>query len=97
MVVDVDTSSSIPYRRVDTFSRGDGPLCVFAKRDDALEFITRYSFVKSSRKLVAFPCEYEPVELILIWNALGEQRYLNELPYGTRLARRVRILEGELA
>ena len=74
-----------------------GPLCVFATRSQAFDFIRKNERKWWSRAARVFFCEYEPANGRYVWDTVntvysGERQGLETLPEGTRLAKRVRLL-----
>ena len=70
-----------------------GPLCVFDTRDDAVAWMNRV-YHNSSKSIWMFPCEYTPSHKTRVWDTIGFGDSLSDLPQGTRLATRIRILQG---
>ena len=67
-----------------------GPLCVFSAELQAINFARSMDSSK-----IVFPCEYKISMHRSIWNSQSDTMSLAYLPYGTRLASRVRLLEKE--
>jgi len=80
---------------------GGGPLAVFAERIDALAFCERSLFAALvGGVLHPFPCEFERSkerELWHYWSRPNEILDLNDLPAGTVLADRVKVLRPSKA
>ena len=83
---------------------GCGPLCVFDTKKHAYDFVCRNMSALRTSHAWIFHCEYKPSRSTHVWDRAGETRgawhrmlsLMEDLPEGTRLANRVRILEGDV-
>ena len=69
-----------------------GPLCVFDTQDCAKNF-TKVNQPDIWAELVIFLCEYESSARRGVWSPGSWLYSIAHLPYGTRFANRVRLLE----
>ena len=82
---------SVAYRRNQWTrpQKGNGPLAVFEKR------LLAETFLEGNASDAIFQVVYEPSREKSIWIRDEQSRSLDDLPYGTRLAKRVMLLKKE--
>ena len=72
-----------------------GPLCVFAQRDDAFNFILSALYYPDRKNnYLIFACNYDASSEQTIWDNLHGTP-LHRLPKGTRLASQVALLKED--
>jgi hypothetical protein len=69
-----------------------GPLCVFSSKEAARVFLKR-DYVGRTYHVAIYMCEYVPSDGVKIWTPRSYSKLLAELPKGTHLAKKVKLIE----